>query len=123
MTKDLAFPGPEVPVIDETRLTAEFGSDPEILAELRDLFLEHIPPLFQEIQEALDTGDAATLTINAHSLKGASATYGALRLAMVCREFEILAKEGDLATIRTHLGKLAEEYEKVRLELGAIEVS
>ena len=33
MTKDLAFPGPEVPVIDETRLTAEFGSDPEILAD------------------------------------------------------------------------------------------
>lgn len=123
MTKDIAFPGPEVPVIDESRLAAEFGSDPEILAELRDLFLEHIPPLFQEIQEALNTGDAATLAINSHSLKGASATYGAPRLAMVCKEFEMLAKAGDLETIRIHLGKLDEEYQKVRLELGSLEVS
>ena len=40
MLKDLALPTPDLPVIDESRLLAEFGGDREILAELRDLFLE-----------------------------------------------------------------------------------
>ena len=36
MSKELDLPGPDMPVIDESRLMAEFGGDREILAELRD---------------------------------------------------------------------------------------
>jgi HPt (histidine-containing phosphotransfer) domain-containing protein len=63
------------------------------------------------------------LAINSHSLKGASATYGAPRLAMVCKEFEMLAKAGDIEAIRVNIDLLDEEYQKVRQELESIEVS
>ena len=98
LIKELALPGPDQPVIDESRLLAEFGGDREILAELRDLFLAQAPPLRESILSSLDTGNLADLVRDAHSLKGACATYGAPRLTMVCKEIELSGKAGDLET-------------------------
>ena len=69
----MTLPGPDVPVIDETRLINEFGGDQEILDELRDLFLEHAPPLFAAINQAIASGDTESLARDAHSFKGACA--------------------------------------------------
>lgn len=96
MIKELTLPWLDMPVIDESRLLAEFGGDREILAELRDLFLAQAPPLHAAILAAMDSGDVAVLVKDAHSLKGACATYGAPRLTAVCKEIELLGKAGDL---------------------------
>ncbi len=108
--KELAMPGPEVPVIDESRLLSEFGGDREILAELRDLFMAQAPPLHAAILEALDSGDASVLVRDAHSLKGACATYGAPRLTMVCKEIELAGKAGDLETARAWRAAFESEF-------------
>ena len=113
VSKDLALPGPEVPVIDETRLLEEFGGDEEILNELRDLFLEHVPPLFSEIEDAAQSGDAESLATNIHSLKGACSTYGAPRLAMLCKQVEILARDGNIDSVQANFELLRSEYEQV----------
>ena len=113
MSTDFALPGADVPVIDETRLLSEFGGDQEILAELRDLFMEHVPPLFQEIEAAIASGDAQEISKNTHSLKGACSTYGAPRLAMACKAAELAAKSGDVQVVKDHLEDLRSEYEKV----------
>jgi HPt (histidine-containing phosphotransfer) domain-containing protein len=108
--KELVLPGPEVPVIDETRLLDEFGGDREILAELRDLFLAQAPPLHAAIIEAMDAGDLSVLVKDAHSLKGACATYGAPRLTMVCKEIELSGKAGDLETARAWRAAFEQEF-------------
>jgi HPt (histidine-containing phosphotransfer) domain-containing protein len=90
-------PETQVPILDESRLLEEFGRDPQVLAELRDLFLEHLPPLLDEIKEALQAADPEVVARNAHSLKGASNTYGALRLAQVGKALELEARKGSLA--------------------------
>ncbi len=113
MSKDLALPGPEMPVIDEDRLLEEFGGDQEILDELTALFLEHVPPLYEAIHTAAEQADAAALGTNAHSLKGTCASFGAPRLARVCNLVEIQARTGDLESAQANLKALAEEYEKV----------
>ncbi len=100
MIKELDLPGPEVPVIDESRLLSEFGGDREILAELRDLFLSQAPPLYATILESMDGGNVPEMVKDAHSLKGACATYGAPRLTTVCKEIELAGKAGDLETAR-----------------------
>ncbi len=110
---DFTLPGTEVPVIDETRLMAEFGGDEEILAELRDLFLEHVPPLFQQIEESVAAGNAEDIAKHTHSLKGACATYGAPRLAMVCKTAELAARSGDVQLVKDHMEDIIKEYEKV----------
>jgi HPt (histidine-containing phosphotransfer) domain-containing protein len=116
----MTLPGVEVPVIDESRLRNEFGDDQEILDELRELFLEHAPPLYAAMTEAIANGDCETLVRDAHSFKGACATYGAARLAMVCREFEMMAKENDLESIRANCGHLDTEYKAVFEAIGNI---
>ena len=110
MSKDLALPGPEVPVIDESRLLEEFGGDEEILNELKELFIEHVPPLFEEIEKAVQAGDGEEMATHVHSLKGACATYGAARLASVCKSMELLAREGDMESVQANLDKLRQEY-------------
>ena len=62
MITDIALPGPDTPVIDESRLMAEFGGDLEILAELRDLFLDHAPPLHEAIKQAIIAEDLGIIT-------------------------------------------------------------
>ena len=123
MSQELTAPGPEIPVIDESRLIAEFGEDAEVLTELRDLFLQHVPSLYNSIQVAVATGDSPTLAKDAHSLKGACATFGAPRLAMVCLEFEKLGKAGDMETARKNLALLDEEYERVFSSIGSVGTS
>jgi HPt (histidine-containing phosphotransfer) domain-containing protein len=118
----MTLPGPEVPVFDESRLMNEFGGDQEILDELRDLFLEHAPPLYAAMGQAMDDGDCESLVRDAHSFKGACATYGAARLAMVCREFEMAAKEGDLERCRANVEHLDREYKAVFEAVGSIGV-
>lgn len=122
MSKDLTLPGSEMPVIDENRLMSEFGGDEEILAELRDLFLDHAPPLYEAIVAAVTSGDCESLVKDAHSFKGACATYGAPRLALICKEFEAWAKQNDLESIRTNLHHLDNEYRAVFEAIGSIGV-
>jgi len=122
VSKELNLPGPEMPVIDESRLMAEFGGDEEILRELRDLFLDHAPPLYKAIKEAIANGDCEKVAREAHSFKGACATYGAPRLAIVCREFEMLAKGKDLPMIRANITHLEMEYHAVFEAIGTIGV-
>ena len=114
MIKELALPGPEQPVIDESRLLAEFGGDREILAELRDLFLSQAPPLRESILACLDNGNVTDLVRDAHSLKGACATYGAPRLTMVCKEIEMSGKAGDLESARAYREAFEVEFTALR---------
>ena len=120
MSTDLALPGPDTPVIDESRLLAEFGDDPEILAELRDLFQEHAPPLYEAISQAVADQDLEIIARDAHSLKGACATYGAPRLAMSCKVLERAAKGGDWGKINEHLASFRTEYEQVFEAIGSL---
>jgi len=118
----MTLPGPDVPIIDENRLMNEFGGDQEILQELRELFLEHAPPLYQAMTQAVASGDCESLVRDAHSFKGACATYGAARLAMVCREFEMAAKADDMESCRANLENLDREYKAVFDAVGSLGV-
>ncbi len=120
MSSEFALPTSDVPVIDESRLMAEFGGDLEILAELRDLFMEHVPPLFQEIEDAVNSGNAEDIVQNTHSLKGACATYGAPRLAAVCKSAELAARVGNVEVIKEHFEQMRTEYEKVCEAIGSV---
>lgn len=119
MTENLELPA-DLPALDGSRLEKEFGDSPEILAELRDLFLEHIPPLVAEIERAVAAGDSAALARHAHSLKGACSTYGAPRLTAVGRALEEAGKNGALGDAAGLLPQLARETELVGDELAAI---
>ena len=85
--------------------------NPDALRQVLMAFLDRAPILLAQLKDATARGDQATLLAAAHSLKGTSATLGALTLSEQCAELERLARGGRLhdlparvAVIDTHVG-------------------
>jgi HPt (histidine-containing phosphotransfer) domain-containing protein len=119
VTNKIALPD-ALPVIDETVLAREFGDDTEILDELRGLFKQQVADVGAELHAAVAVGDAARLAGAAHQLKGASATYGAPRLAAVCAQLESCGKRADMGEAAEQLAVFADECERLLAELDGL---
>src|SRR5581483_1116924 len=68
-----------------------------LLASLVEMFGAEAPKRLAAMREQLAAGDANGLQETAHTLKGTSATLGAVVVADVSRELEMLARSGALA--------------------------
>jgi len=101
------------PVLDQSRLLEQFGDEPEVIAELRDLFLEDLPQQIASMRLGVASGDCDGVARACHSLKGASGTFGAERVFRVTQALEQLAREGKLEEVTLGLDLLQEELEKV----------
>lgn len=68
-------------------------------AAARSAFLREGPRLLAAIKDGLADGDAAAVSLNAHSLLGAGAYFGAAELSALCGRIEPLADAGQLASL------------------------
>uniref|UniRef100_A0A7C3ZTM4 Hpt domain-containing protein n=1 Tax=Planktothricoides sp. SpSt-374 TaxID=2282167 RepID=A0A7C3ZTM4_9CYAN len=91
--------------------------DQEAIAETISVFLEDAQQLLQDIQTAVENGNAAALELAAHSLKSTSATFGALHLAQICKHLETIGRSRTVAGASDMLPQLVSEVEKVTAEL------
>ena len=87
----------------------EDEDQPNVVAELVMLFVEHTPPKITAIREGIAQGDADAVKRAAHSLKGSSANVGATGMQDVCDQIEQAATGGDLGPARTLLPLLEQE--------------
>ena len=111
----------ENPVIDRNafeNLKAMAGAD--YLPVLIDAYFEDSAGLFDEMETALQAGDAQRFSRAAHSLKGNSANFGASHLTGLSRELELLGKSGSLEGARPRLEALAVEYSRVKEALEGL---
>src|SRR6185436_390396 len=74
----------------------EDEDQPNVVAELVLLFVEHTPPKIAAIRDGIAQGDAGAVKRAAHSLKGSSANVGATGMQQVCEKIEHAAAGGDL---------------------------
>jgi signal transduction histidine kinase/DNA-binding response OmpR family regulator len=88
--------------------------EPDILAELGELFLEDVPPQLEALREAIEGGNAPSLERVAHTLKGSSSNMGALRMATLCADLEDIGRSGDLSRAPVLLERLEAEFGRVR---------
>ena len=84
--------------------------DASFLAEMIDTYLSDAPMLIEQMRSGVASGDAEMVRRAAHSLKSNSANLGALRLAGVTRELEIIAKSGSLDGAESKFEQVAMEY-------------
>ncbi|MGH2688306.1 MAG: Hpt domain-containing protein [Actinomycetota bacterium] len=109
---------PEVPIgdepLDQSRLTMlqSTGGGTELVAELVDLFVGDVPPRLDALAGAIANGDPESLMRAAHSLKGSSATMGAVGMSELCRRIEMHGRAGDVAPAAPLLVSLREEFER-----------
>ena len=102
--------------IDETAFAetvAMVGGD---VGFVRDLVAEYRADgttRVADMRAALVAGEAEDLRRAAHTLKGSSASLGALDLADACRAIEIAAHEGQLAGLETAVASVASQFDAV----------
>jgi len=98
----------------------EMVGEPEFLGELIATFLEDAPQLLADMRRALDGGDAAGLRLAAHSLKSNSADFGATALSELCRELEMMGKEGALDGAAEQVEQVEAEFKRTVAALATI---
>ena len=105
-------------VLDSLRELQDDG-DPDIVAEVGGLFLEHSPQKVAAILQAVEIRDANGLRTAAHSLKSSSAYVGAMRLSEISRELEMMGRSQVLDGAEEKAERLNREYKRVMMELEA----
>jgi HPt (histidine-containing phosphotransfer) domain-containing protein len=91
--------------------------EPDVLAEVLNLFLEEVPPRIARLRNAWRAGNIQEVHRAAHSLKGSAGNIGARRLFEVCRQLDDLSKSGDPAAAAPFVDALGVEFGKVESEI------
>jgi HPt (histidine-containing phosphotransfer) domain-containing protein len=91
-----------------------------MLPELIERFYQDGSRLLAEAWLALEEGKADDLCRAAHSLKSASATFGAHELSAVARELEVLARDGMLENAAGLLRRAEAEFAGAQAALEAV---
>ena len=106
-------------VIDNLRQLTPPG-EPDVLAEVLELFLQEVPRRIAKLRAAWAAGDAAELHKAAHSLKGSAGNIGAQALYAVCCQLDDRGLAGDLADAKPLIDALVGEYARVEVAIGRI---
>ena len=93
-------------------LSSELG-EPAVFARLVRLYLDR---LGERLESVVNAEDAAAMGAAAHSLKSASGTFGASRVAEIAAQLEALGDRGEDAPAAL-LDELLEEAERARVAL------
>lgn len=119
-TADPVFPGSGVDPRRVAELRALSGAhEPSAFSEIAEMFLEGTPHRLKLLRSAVAEGDAGATEDTAHSLRGAAANIGAVRMAALCAELESLGRSGNLGGALDLLGRLDVEVERVQDALRA----
>lgn len=95
------------------------GGDRAFLAELIDTYFEDSGTLLPTMRQAVVAGSPEQLRRAAHSLKSNSASFGAQKLTVLCRELEEQGRTGTLGGAGERLAQVEAEYDRVRRALEA----
>ncbi|HLQ43817.1 MAG TPA: Hpt domain-containing protein, partial [Planctomycetaceae bacterium] len=105
-------------LIDWAAAMKTVGGDRELLVELAETFLQACPGFLNDIQQAIQTGDAPLLQRAAHLLKGTFRTLGVTHPADIAEQLELLGKSNDLEHATDLLASLKTATDSVKTLLN-----
>ncbi len=115
---------PDDPVIDPQAIAnlRELSPDgaQEFLCELIGVYLEDTPLRLAELDRAMAAQDASTLGKAAHTIKGSSSNFGAIRLSKLAQQIELQGKSGNVSGAGPLCSQLHVEYDLVAAALKRI---
>ncbi|MDR3690500.1 MAG: response regulator [Fimbriimonas sp.] len=98
--------------IDLEGLLERCGGSKDLVYKIAQKFAETGPGMVAQVRAAVSAQDADAVYRAAHQLKGASATMGAVRLASVAADIEMLGREGNVQGAADRLSSLEAEFDK-----------
>ncbi|SHM59652.1 response regulator [Cryptosporangium aurantiacum] len=108
----------EVDVAVVTRLTEELDGDRSAAMGLLRAYLTELPGRRLRLQGAIRRSNTRQTVAAADSLRSASITVGAVRVARACTRIGVAAETGDLLACHNLLPELLEACEKANAMLG-----
>jgi HPt (histidine-containing phosphotransfer) domain-containing protein len=112
---------PELPIIDAQAIENLQSINPddggEFVREIAGIFLEDTPLCIQSLDKCLVSGDVATFTRSAHSIKGSSANMGANRLRHAAERLELHAKVSGLSQTGPLIQAVKDEFAAAAAEI------
>lgn len=106
-------------IIENLRqLTAD--GEPDVLAEVLQLFLQDVPRRIAKLRAACAAGDAVEVYKAAHSLKGSAGNIGAQTLFALCRQLDDKGRAGDLTDAAQLVDTLDREFARVEVAIRGI---
>ena len=91
----------------------QVDGDPDLIAELIDLYLEDAPRRVASMRESLSRIDLPSVKRGAHGLRGSSGSLGVLQIALICSEIEAAEGTESFSTLAALLSCLERELERV----------
>jgi HPt (histidine-containing phosphotransfer) domain-containing protein len=108
----------ESPTVDERVIEQLAGiTDSQgfsVLGELLNAFLGAVPGRLEALDRAVAGEDLQAVSDQAHALTGSAASFGARRMADLCRELRGAAERHDLESSRRLIRALHAEFTLVR---------
>ena len=104
-------------VIDLSVLIRLVGNAPDTIATYTALFVQSAQTTLQEMRIALAEEDLSALSSQAHRLRSASLTVGAMRFGELCHELELMKNGGDVAAAHIKVDQLHELFERIKGQL------
>jgi PAS domain S-box-containing protein len=95
------------------------GSEPSLVTELIDIFLDEIPSQIAAIHQAIAQGDTSVLHRIAHTMKSSSAQVGAVHFSSLWKQLEYLGKSGRVEGAAELVTHIEAEFERVEAALIA----
>ncbi len=103
-----------LPPIDHDFLAEMTGGDEEFTRELLQEFLQTIPPLLEQVEQALKDGNSEALARAAHTIKGSARAVGAQAFSEIAFALERAGKEGRMDDASGAAQSLFAEWQRVR---------
>jgi len=124
-TADTQLPEDYSDVLDLTALdsirTLQTETDTDLLKELIELYFSEGRKLLENLDQAIQAGDAHQIEFSAHRLKGSSAYLGVLKVGVICRTIEESARENELEQVRRLAPQLRSEYMRASIALRILQ--
>ena len=104
-------------VFDKEGALNRVGGDETILNEILGVFLEDAVKQIDLLRQAAANKDAVAMSRQAHSLKGASGSVGAIAMHKVAFSIETAGRNSDAEQAALLIPKLQEEFERFKVLL------
>jgi len=104
---------------DETQIAEQWGSlDDDIYRTVLGIFADEGAKLCADARASLATGQRDALMRAAHTLAGASANVGALRLATCARGLQASVETGETAELDAAMTRVETAWQAVRARIA-----
>jgi len=111
-------PALTVAVFDREGLVGRLGGDEELIAHFLELYLSSMENHLARLSEAILAADIDQVRLQAHTIGGASANFGAQRVHAAALQLETLARGGGLEGGAALFGTLKQEDLEFRRQMG-----